>query len=99
MGASREVVYDKIGGSYATGRHEDPRIALAIWTALGDATSVVNVGAGAGSYEPRDRHVVAVEPSAIMLAQRPAGAAPAVQAFAEELPFANGEFEATMGVL
>jgi SAM-dependent methyltransferase len=92
-------VYDEIGGGYTAGRHEDPRIARAIWDALGDTASVVNVGAGAGSYEPSDRRVVAVEPSATMLAQRPPGAAPAVQASAEELPFRTDEFDAAMGVL
>ena len=67
--------------------------------ALGDARSVVNVGAGAGSYEPRDRDVIAVEPSPVMLAQRPVGAAPAVQASAEALPFADDSFDAAMAIL
>ncbi len=93
------AVYDRIGGSYAVGRREDPRIARVIWAALGDARSVVNVGAGAGSYEPRDRDVIAVEPSSIMLAQRAPGAAPVVHGFAEELPFADAAFDAAMGVL
>lgn len=96
---SRATVYDEIGAGYAVGRREDPRIAQAIWSALGDAGSVLNVGAGAGSYEPSDRHVVAVEPSAAMIAQRPLCAAPIVQAFAEELPFADDEFDAAMAVL
>ncbi len=92
-------MYDRIGGQYRLGRREDPRIAARIWSALGDASPVVNVGAGSGSYEPRDRPVVAAEPSAVMVSQRPAGAAPAVRAVAEALPFGDGAFGATMGVL
>jgi SAM-dependent methyltransferase len=92
-------VYDRIGAQYRHGRHEDPRIAARIWVALGNAPSVVNVGAGSGSYEPRDRRVIAVEPSAVMLSQRPAGAAPAVRAGAEALPFRDDSFGAAMGVL
>ena len=92
-------LYDRIGEGYTATRREDPAIAAAIHAALGDARTVVNVGAGAGSYEPRDREVLAVEPSPVMLAQRPAGAAPAVQASAEALPFADGEFDAAMAVL
>jgi SAM-dependent methyltransferase len=92
-------VYDRIGGQYRQGRQEDPRIAAAILAALGAASPVVNVGAGAGSYEPRDRRVAAVEPSAVMLAQRPPGTAPAVRARAEALPFGDGTFGAAMGVL
>jgi SAM-dependent methyltransferase len=99
MAAQQAPVYDRIGGSYRRGRQQDPRIAALLWAALGDASPVVNVGAGSGSYEPRDRPVVAVEPSAVMLAQRPAGAAPAVQAVAEALPFGDGAFGAAMGVL
>ena len=93
------ALYDRLGRSYATTRREDPRIAAAIQAALGDARRVVNVGAGAGAYEPRDREVVAVEPSAVMIAQRPAGAAPVVQASAEQLPFADGEFDVAMAIL
>jgi SAM-dependent methyltransferase len=66
---------------------------------LGSAESVVNVGAGSGSYEPMDRAVVAVEPSAVMVAQRPAGAAPAVRALAERLPFSDGAFDAALAIL
>ena len=93
------AIYDTIGRSYARQRRADPRIAARLMSALGDARSVLNVGAGAGSYEPLDRSVVAVEPSAVMLAQRPRNAAPAVQARAEALPFSNRAFDAVMGVL
>jgi SAM-dependent methyltransferase len=80
-------------------RREDPRIAARIRAALGDARTVLNVGAGAGAYEPPDLDVVAVEPSAVMRAQRPPGAAPVVDATAEALPFADGGFDAAMAVL
>ena len=93
------ALYDRIGRSYPTTRSEDKRIAAAIHAALGDARTVLNVGAGTGSYEPRDRAVTAVEPSAVMRAQRPAGAAPCIDARAEQLPFADGAFEATLAVL
>lgn len=92
-------LYDTIGTGYANTRRPDPRIATQLHAALGDARRVVNVGAGAGSYEPTDRQVVAVEPSPVMLAQRPAGAAPAVRAVAEALPFADGTFDAAMALL
>jgi SAM-dependent methyltransferase len=92
-------LYDRIGVGYAAVRREDPSIAAAIHAALGDARTIVNVGAGTGSYEPRDRDVVAVEPSPAMLSQRPVGAAPAVQATAERLPFADGAFDAAMAIL
>ena len=92
-------VYDTIGRGYARQRRPDPRIAAHVTAALGGARSVLNVGAGAGSYEPPDRRVVAVEPSGVMLAQRPPGAAPAVQARAEALPFPDRAFDATMAVL
>jgi SAM-dependent methyltransferase len=94
-----QLVYDRIGGQYREGRQEDRRIAAAIRAALAGARSVVNVGAGAGSYEPRDCRVVAVEPSEVMLAQRRAGTAPAVRARAEALPFSNESLGAAMGVL
>jgi len=93
------TLYDEIGSGYARHRRADPRLAALITAALGDARSVVDVGAGTGSYEPDDRWVVAVEPSAVMLAQRSAGSAPAVQAVAEALPFPNGRFDAAMVVL
>ena len=90
-------IYDGIGRSYASHRRADPRIAEQVLRALGDARSVLNVGAGAGSYEPEDgRSVVAVEPSAVMRAQRPSGAAPCVGGVADALPFASGSFEATL---
>jgi SAM-dependent methyltransferase len=91
--------YDTIGRTYTATRRTDPRIAAAILAALGDARSVVNVGAGAGAYEPRDRAVVAVEPSAVMIAQRPADAARAVQACAEALPFGDASFDAALAIL
>jgi SAM-dependent methyltransferase len=92
------AVYDRIGVTYAETRRADPRIATAIRRALGDARSVVNVGAGAGSYEP-PQTVLAVEPSAVMLAQRPAGLAPAVQTTAEAIPLADGAVDAALAVL
>jgi SAM-dependent methyltransferase len=91
--------YDRLGVGYADIRQADPRIAARIDAALGDARSVLNVGAGTGSYEPIDREVTAVEPSTRMIAQRPAGAAPVVQARAEHLPFAGRSFDAAMAVL
>lgn len=92
-------LYDRIGHGYETHRRPDPRLAAAITAALGAAASVVNVGAGAGSYEPADRPVVAVEPSAAMLRQRRRGAAPSVQASATELPFRDAAFAAALAVL
>lgn len=89
-------LYDTIGSSYAATRRTEPRIAAQVWAALGDARTVLNVGAGTGSYEPADRDVVAVEPSAVMRAQRPAGAAPCVAATAESLPFQDRSFDAAM---
>src|SRR5580692_5059437 len=80
-------LYDTIGATYTATRRTEPRIAARVWAALGDARTVLNVGAGAGSYEPLDRDVTAVEPSALMRAQRPPGAAPCVAAGAESLPF------------
>ncbi len=91
-------LYDEIGGAYTTTRRTEPRIAARIWDALGDARTVLNVGAGTGSYEPADRDVTAVEPSAVMREQRPAGAAPCVAAAAERLPFADGSFDCAMAV-
>ena len=93
------AAYDKIGTTYSATRRADPRIAAQILDALGDAVSVVNVGAGAGSYEPRDRMVVAVEPSAVMIRQRATAAAPVIQAAAEALPFTDAAFDAALAVL
>jgi len=92
-------LYDQIGIGYRALRRPDPRIADAIAQALGPAASVVNVGAGAGSYEPADRRVVAVEISNEMIRQRPIGAAPVVQASATALPFRAGAFGAALAVL
>ncbi|MDR0345199.1 MAG: class I SAM-dependent methyltransferase [Nocardiopsaceae bacterium] len=91
-------LYDTIGATYTATRRTDPRIAASIWAALGDARTVVNVGAGTGSYEPPGRVVTAVEPSALMRAQRPAGAAPCVAATAERLPFEDQSFDVAMAV-
>jgi len=91
--------YDTIGLGYSLNRRADPRIAGQILDALGDAATVVNVGAGTGSYEPRDLAVTAVEPSIEMIRQRPSGAAPVVRAIAEQLPFADGSFDASLAVL
>jgi SAM-dependent methyltransferase len=93
------ALYDRIGRSYASTRGEEPRIAAAVHAALGDARTVLNVGAGTGSYEPRDREVTAVEPSAVMRAQRGRDAAPCVDARAEALPFPDGAFDAAMAVI
>jgi SAM-dependent methyltransferase len=91
--------YDTIGRTYTATRRADPRIEQRIHTALGDARSVVNVGAGAGSYEPTDRFVAAVEPSPVMLAQRAADAAPAARGVAAALPFRDCAFEAALASL
>ncbi|HRW37616.1 MAG: class I SAM-dependent methyltransferase [Acidimicrobiales bacterium] len=93
------TTYDRIGQTYATGRRPDPRVEAQIHRALGEACSVVNVGAGTGSYEPADRTVVAVEPSATMRRQRRPGAAPCVAGVAESLPFTDGSFDVAMTVL
>ncbi|GAA1955295.1 MerR family transcriptional regulator [Kitasatospora viridis] len=89
-------LYEVIGSDYPATRRTEPRIAAQVWSALGDARTVLNVGAGTGSYEPVDREVTAVEPSAVMRAQRPADAAPCVAASAERLPFADQSFDAAM---
>jgi SAM-dependent methyltransferase len=90
------VDYEEIGGGYAGQRRGDPRFAARIHAALGEARTVLNVGAGAGSYEPEDRWVLAVEPSASMRAQRPPGAAPAIDARAEALPLDDDAVDAAM---
>jgi hypothetical protein len=93
---SSAPLYDTIGATYTVTRRTEPRIAAQVWAALGDAQTVLNVGAGTGSYEPSGRDVTAVEPSAVMRAQRPAGAAPCVAAVAESLPFEDQSFSAAM---
>ncbi len=100
----RHAVYDTIGRGYSAHRRPDPRIAAAVEAALGDAVSVVNIGAGTGSYEPRASggpRVLAVEPSEVMIRQRPAppAGAPCVQGFAEALPVETASFDAAMAVL
>ncbi len=91
--------YDAIGRGYASTRREDPRFRDRIHAALGDARSVVNVGAGAGSYEPADRYVVAIEPSDVMAAQRPPSLPPAIRATAGSLPLRDASVDAAMTVL
>ena len=93
---ARLVDYEQHERTYAQFRREDPRIAARIHAALGDARTVLNVGAGAGSYEPNDRWVLAVEPSETMRAQRPQDAAPAIAASAEALPFDDNAVDATL---
>ena len=93
---SSAQLYDTIGTTYTVTRRTEPRIAAQVWAALGDAQTVLNVGAGTGSYEPPDRCVLAVEPSALMRSQRPADAAPCVAATAESLPFVDQSFDAAM---
>lgn len=92
------ALYDRIGRSYRRTRQTDPRIAAAIQDALGDVRSVVNIGAGAGAYEPVET-VLAVEPSRVMIGQRPPGAAPAVEAVAEALPLGDDAVDAALAVL
>ncbi len=92
------VIYDAIGTTYTTTRRPDRRIAASITAALGDARTVVNVGAGAGSYEP-PQTILAVEPSSVMIGQRPPGAARVVRACAEALPLADGAADAVMALL
>src|SRR5580693_1498701 len=91
--------YDAIGQDYARFRREDPRFRARILEALGEARTVVNVGAGTGSYEPEDRHVVAIEPSDVMAAQRPRHRAPAIRAGAGDLPLRDGAVDAAMAIL
>ena len=93
------ALYDSIGRGYAALRRPDPRIAGAINAALGDAVTVLNIGAGAGSYEPPGRTVLAVEPSEMMIQQRPAGAAPCLRGSAEALPVETASVDAAMAIL
>ncbi|MDT0276301.1 class I SAM-dependent methyltransferase [Blastococcus goldschmidtiae] len=92
------ALYDEIGRTYGRTRRPDPRIAAAIRAAVGEVDSVVNVGAGAGAYEPLQT-VLAVEPSRVMIDQRPAGAAPVVQGVAEALPLPDRAVDAALAVL
>jgi SAM-dependent methyltransferase len=92
-------LYDEIGSGYRGYRRPDPRIAAAIKRVLGDVDTVLNVGAGAGSYEPEDRAVVAVEPALAMIRQRKEGSAPVVQASATHLPFRDAAFAGALAVL
>jgi SAM-dependent methyltransferase len=94
-----DALYDRIGTRYATRRRPDPRIEARIDAALGQCNRVLNVGAGAGSYEPANRTVIAVEPSVEMIRQRPPGAAPVVHASASQLPFHDQSFDAALAVL
>ena len=96
---SASQLYQTIGSSYSAARRPDPRIQWQVTESLGDARSVVNVGAGTGNYEPADRRVVAVEPSLAMISQRRPGAPPAVRAVAESLPFGDQAFDAGMAIL
>ncbi|HKN92686.1 MAG TPA: class I SAM-dependent methyltransferase [Thermoleophilaceae bacterium] len=91
--------YDDIGRSYTVTRQEEPKLAAVIWAALGDARSVLNVGAGTGSYEPRDREVLALEPSDVMIAQRPEDAAPVIKGSVEAIPLRDASVDAAMAVL
>ena len=94
-----DVDYAAHGQGYGRQRRTDPRLAAWVHAALGDARTILNVGAGAGSYEPVDRHVLAIEPSAAMRAQRPAHLTPAVDAVAEKLPLDDQSFDAAMALL
>ena len=93
------ALYDRIGIGYRNYRQPDPHIAAAIMDALGDARSIVNFGAGTGSYEPRDRDVTAIEPSETMIAQRPKDAAPCIKACAEAVPLPAKSFDAATALL
>lgn len=95
-GSAGDADYGRIGHGYAAYRQPEPAIAALIEDALGPAERILNIGAGAGSYEPRGRDVTAVEPSAAMRAQRPADIAPAIDATAQHLPFADRSFDASM---
>jgi len=93
------AIYDKIGVGYGNVRRTDPKIAKQIWAKLGPGLSLLNVGAGTGSYEPDDWNVVALEPSSEMICQRAPDAAPIVLGHAEDIPFADKQFDVAMGVL
>jgi len=91
--------YETHGSGYARQRRTDPRIAALVHEALGDVRTILNVGAGAGSYEPEDRHVLAIEPSGAMRAQRPPHLAPAIHGVAEALPFDDASVDAAMAMV
>jgi SAM-dependent methyltransferase len=91
--------YDAIGRLYSTRRQPDPRLAARLHASIGGDRTVLNVGAGTGSYEPVQSGVVAVEPSTVMLSQRPPSAAPAVRAVAEALPFQDQAFDVVLAIL
>jgi SAM-dependent methyltransferase len=95
----RQPRYDRIGRGYARTRGEDPEIRQRIFAALGSARTVVNVGAGAGSYEPSDRYVIAIEPSDVMADQRPPDRVPAIRATADDLPLRDKSVDAAMAIL
>jgi ubiquinone/menaquinone biosynthesis C-methylase UbiE len=99
MKRESQAAYDRMGVGYSRHRRADPRIAARVEAALGDARTVLNVGAGTGSYEPAGCEVTAVEPSAEMISQRPENAAPVVQASAEALPFEDDSFDAAMAII
>lgn len=99
MSPADTTAYDELGRGYSAARRADPRIAAHIEAALGKARTVLNVGAGTGSYEPDSRELTAVEPSAVMIAQRPEGAAPVIQASAEALPFEDNSFDVAMAII
>ena len=97
--AAHPIRYDRIGVGYGGFRREDPTFASRVRAALGPAKSVVNVGAGTGCYEPVDRHVIAIEPSDVMAAQRPPERPPAIRAFADALPLRDDSVDAAMAFL
>jgi SAM-dependent methyltransferase len=99
MGQAGDFDYESHGRGYAQRRRADPRIARWVHDALGDARTVLNVGAGAGSYEPVDRYVLALEPSESMRAQRSRTLAPAICGSAESIPLDDGAVDAAMAMV
>lgn len=99
MSPADAATYDQLGRGYSAARRTDPRIAAHIEAALGEAQTVLNVGGGTGSYESGNRKLTAVEPSAVMIAQRPEGSAPVIQAGAEALPFEDDSFDVAMAII
>lgn len=95
----KPLLYDRIGKKYPNYRHPDVRINTTISNCLPGKGTILNIGAGVGSYEPVDRNVVAVEPSSVMISQRPENSAPVIQAYAEALPFKDNSFECALGIL